>query len=71
MLTDGKYKIFKYTLGYLRNPNKISLEKPLGEYSEFPEIIMPEIIKTAAQMYIENKSDQRYQTLTNEVNTQE
>lgn len=32
---------------------------------------MPEIIKTAAQMYIENKSDQRYQTLSNEVNTQE
>lgn len=71
LLTDGKYKILKYRLGYLRNPNKISLEKPLSEYSEFPEIIMPEIIKTAAQMYIENKSDQRYQTLTNEVNTQE
>ena len=71
LLTDGKYKIDKYRLGYLRTPNKLSLEKPLDEYSEFPEIILPEIIKMAAQMYIENKSNQRYQTLTAEVNTQE
>ena len=73
LLTDKKYKITKYTLGYLRNPNKISLEKPKEEYSDFSDVIMPEIIKMAAQMYIESQipMQQRYQTISNEVNTQE
>lgn len=73
LLTDKKYKITKYTLGYLRNPNKISLDKPKKEYSDFPDVIMPEIIKIAAQMYIESQipMQQRYQTISNEVNTQE
>lgn len=73
LLTDKKYKITKYTLGYLRNPNKISLENPKAEYSDFPDIIMAEIIKMAAQMYIESQIpiQQRYQTISNEVNTQE
>ena len=73
LLTDKKYKITKYTLGYLRNPNKISLDNPKNEYSDFPDVIMPEIIKMAAQMYIESQIpiQQRYQTISNEVNTQE
>ena len=73
LLTDKKYKITKYTLGYLRNPNKISLENPKEEYSDFPDIIISEIIKMAAQMYIESQipMQQRYQTISNEVNTQE
>lgn len=73
LLTDKKYKITKYTLGYLRNPNKISLENSKAEYSDFPDIIMLEIIKMAAQMYIESQipMQQRYQTISNEVNTQE
>lgn len=73
LLTDKKYKITKYTLGYLRNPNKISLDNPKEEYSDFPDVIMPEIIKIAAQMYIESQIpvQQRYQTISNEVNTQE
>lgn len=75
LLTDKNYKISKYTLGYLRVPNKISLEENYGkeEYSEFPEIVLPEIIKIAAQMYIESQipQQQRYQTINNEVNTQE
>ena len=73
LLTDKKYKITKYTLGYLRNPNKISLDNPKEEYSDFPDVIMPEIIKIAAQMYIESQipMQQRYQTISNEVNTQE
>lgn len=73
LLTDKKYKITKYTLGYLRNPNKISLDNPKSEYSDFPDAIMPEIIKMAAQMYIESQipMQQRYQTISNEVNTQE
>lgn len=73
LLTDKKYKITKYTLGYLKNPNKISLDNPKSEYSDFPDVIMPEIIKMAAQMYIESQipMQQRYQTISNEVNTQE
>lgn len=73
LLTDGKYKIVEYTIGYLRNPSEITLDKPTEEYSDFPDIIMSEIIKIAAQMYIENQIpvQQRYQTISNEVNTQE
>ena len=72
LLTDGNYKISKYTLGYLRKPTEITLDNPLNEYTDFPDIIIPEIVKIAAEMYIENKNiQQRYQTLTNEVNTQE
>ena len=73
LLTDKKYKILSYTIGYLRYPKKITMENPLNEYEDFPDVIMPEIIKMAAQMYIENKipEQQRYQTIVNEVNTQE
>lgn len=73
LLTDKKYKISEYTIGYLRYPKKITMEKPSEEYDDFPDVIMPEIIKIAAQMYIENKipEQQRYQTIVNEVNTQE
>lgn len=71
LLTDKNYKISKYTLGYLRKPNEITLDNPFEEYTDFEDIVMPEIIKIAAQMYLENKADQRYQTITNEVNTQE
>lgn len=73
LLTDKKYKILSYTIGYLRYPKKITMKNPLDEYEDFPDVIMPEIIKIAAQMYIENKipEQQRYQTIVNEVNTQE
>ena len=73
LLTDKKYKILSYTIGYLRYPKKITMKNPLDEYEDFPDVIMPEIIKMAAQMYIENKipEQQRYQTIVNEVNTQE
>lgn len=71
LLTDGKYVISKYTLGYLRKPQELKLEKPFDEYTDFIDNVMYEIIKIAAQMYIENTQSQRYQGLTNEVNTQE
>lgn len=71
ILTDGNYKVLKYTLGYLRKQNEITLENPFDEYTDFEDIVMPEIIKIAAQMYLENIGDKRYQTITNEVNTQE
>lgn len=71
LLTDKNYKINKYVLGYLRKPDEITLDNPHDEYQDFEDIIMQEIIKMAAQMYIENKADKRYQTISNEVGTQE
>ena len=70
-MTDKNYKIYKYTLGYLRKPNEITLENPFDEYTDFQDIIMSEIIKIAAQMFLENKKDERYRTITAEVSTQE
>lgn len=71
ILTDKNYNVCKYTLGYLRKPKEITLQKPFDEYDDFEDIIMPEIIKIAAQMYLENKKDERYRTYSQEVNTQE
>lgn len=71
LLTDKNYRIEEYTLGYLRKPAEITLDKPFDEYTEFEDIIMPEIIKMAAQMYLENKKDERYRTIVAEVSTQE
>lgn len=73
LLTDGNYYIQKYTLGYLRQPKEITLDDPFAEYTDFSDEVIFEIIKIAAQMYIENTTEdkQRYQTISNEVNTQE
>jgi len=71
LLTDKNYKINKYTLGYLRVPDEITNEDPFREYTDFKDNTWLEILKIAAQMYIENQADQRYQTITNEVQTQE
>ena len=71
LLTDTKYRIKQYTLGYLKLPEEITNENPTKEYQDFPDYIWMEIIKIAAQMYIENQAEPRYQTITNEVNTQE
>jgi hypothetical protein len=71
LLTDKKYKINSYTLGYLRIPNEITNEDPYREYKDFEDYTWLEIIKIAAQMYVENQSDPRYRTLSNEVLTQE
>lgn len=71
LLTDKNYKIYQYTLGYLKKPTEITLENPFTEYKDFEDIIMSEIIKIAAQMYIENTKDERYKTISEEVNTQE
>lgn len=75
LLTDKNYVISEYTLGYLRKPKEITLDNPFNEYTDFKDVVINEIIKIAAQMYIENQIDpkqaNRYQTITNEVNTQE
>lgn len=71
LLTDKNYTISSYTLGYLRKPTELILDNPRDEYADFNDHTMYEIIKIAAQMYIENQADQRYRTIVNEVNTQE
>lgn len=71
LLTDKNYKIDSYTLGYLKVPEEITPDNPFKEYEDFEDNIWMEIIKIAAQMYVENQGDPRYKTLTNEVLTQE
>lgn len=71
LLTDKNYRIDSYTLGYLKVPEEINGEDPRREYKDFEDYTWLEIIKIAAQMYVENQQDPRYKTLTNEVLTQE
>ena len=51
--------------------NNINYQGGKSYYTDFEDNIWLEIIKIAAQMYVENQSDPRYKTLTNEVLTQE
>ena len=74
LLTDKNYKIKSFDIYYLREPEKITSANPTNrdvEYNDFEDDVWYEIVKIAAQMYIENQADRRYQTLTNEVLTQE
>lgn len=71
LLTDTNYKIERYTLGYIKKPNEITLDGQIYEYNDFETETMYEIIKIAAQMFIENQKNERYQTISNEVLTQE
>lgn len=71
LLTDGKYRIYNYTLGYLKYPEEIKSDDPLYNYEDFDDNTWLEITKIAAQMYVENQSDPRYKTITQEVLTQE
>ena len=72
LYTDGNYNIRNYILTYLRMPNKISLtETPFSEYTDMPSATHLEIVKLAAELYLENKANPRYQTYTNEVNLME
>lgn len=71
LLTDKNYRINSYTLGYLKVPEEITSEDPRKDYTDFEYHTWLEIIKIAAQMYVENQSDPRYKTLTAEVLTQE
>ena len=71
LLTDKNYTVKSYTLGYLKKPTELTLDDPRAEYVDFKDEIMYEIIKIAAQMYIENQGDQRYRTITDQVVTQE
>ena len=72
LYTDGNYQVSKYNLTYLKMPNKIDIHSnPFGEYTDMPEHTHSEIIKIAAQMYIENKGTQRINTHDTEVREME
>lgn len=72
LYTDGNYNIKNYTLTYLRAPKRISLTvAPFDEYTDMPVSTHQEIVKLAAELYLENKANPRYQTYLNEVNSME
>ena len=72
LLTDRNYKVKEYTLGYIRKPKEINLSiDPTSEYQDFEDNVMYEIIKMAAQMYLENTKNERYKTISEEILTQE
>lgn len=72
LYTDGKYKVQEYLLQYLRFPSKIDIHKnPFDNYTDMPEHTHLEIVKLAAQLYLENKTSGRYNTYNNEINSME
>jgi hypothetical protein len=72
LYTDGNYKVAKYNILYLRRPEHIDIHSnPFEEYTDMPEHTHYEIVKIAAQMYLENKANPRIQTHDAEVSTME
>ena len=72
LITDDNYKISKYNITYLRNAEKLQLPSdPFTEYTDMPEHTHMEIVRIAAQMYIENKKDERINSYSSEVKEQE
>lgn len=72
LFTDGKYQVAEYKMTYLRQPKHINIHSnPFDEYTDMPEHTHSEIVKIAAQMYIENQSDQRLNTHNSEVQEME
>lgn len=72
LLNDGKYSVEDYFISYLRTPKKLSSSTILNEdFNDFEDDVWYEIIKLAAQMYVENQSEPRYRTLTDQVLSQE
>lgn len=72
LYTDGNYNIKNYVLTYLRIPKRISLTAdPFSEWTEMASHTHQEIVKLAAELYLENKANPRYQSYVNEVNTME
>lgn len=72
LFNDGEYYVKQYTLTYLREPQKISLTaSPFEEYSDMPAATHLEIVKIAAELYLENQANPRYQSYVQEVSTME
>lgn len=72
LYTDGLYKVKEYDITYLRKPIQIDIHtNPFDEYTDMPEHTHSEIVKLAAQMYIENQGNPRYNSYSNEVKEME
>ena len=72
LISDDNYIVEAYLLTYLRRPNKIDLSTtPFEEYIDMPAHTHTEIVKLAAQAYLENQSNQRYNSYSNEIATME
>ena len=72
LYTDGNYKVAEYKMSYLRKPVYIDIHtNPMSEYTDMPEHTHSEIVKLAAQMYLENQANPRYNSLSNEVKEME
>lgn len=68
LYTDGKYKVSDYIITYLRYPQQIDLHTdPFAEYADMPEHTQLEIVKLAAQLYLQNQGDPRYNSYTQEI----
>lgn len=75
LYTDGRYYIPAYTLTYIRLPKKINFNATVSEmyeeYTDLPASTHQEIIKMAAQLYLENQSNPRYESYSREINSME
>lgn len=73
LYTDGNYKVSEYILTYLRQPERIQFfnRDMYEEFTDLPEHTHLEIVKIAAQLYIENQIDPRVRTYPEEVQTME
>ena len=72
LFTDGNYKVSTYRLIYLRKPKYIDIHSnPFDEYTDMPEHTHSEIVKLAAQMYLENQLNQKYNSISSEVKEME
>lgn len=68
LYTDGKYRVSEYTIQYLRKPQYIDIHSnPFDEYTDMPEHTHLEIVKLAAQLYLQNQGDPRYASYTQEI----
>lgn len=65
--TDNDYRLNMYELSYIKKPSKIDLHNSHNvEFTEMPEHTHSEIVKMAVTMFLENRSDNRYQAHLNE-----
>ena len=72
LYSSNDYIVEAYLLTYLKKPIKIDLStNPFSNYTDMPEHTHLEIIKLAVQAYLENQTNQRYNSYSNEVNTME
>lgn len=71
LFTDGNYNIVYYSVKYIKNPAKISLDEPFGEYKDLSDSSLREVVKLAVQMYIASLNDPRYNTISTENSTME